>query len=125
MTAVKPPPTAWCRRDAEGRIVAVTRETLSAHDAGRGHWQALPLTDGDLQDFLQESLSQGNPLSQSDGSLARVLEDLIDVLITRGLLQFTDLPEAAQAKLFDRRRLRASLPNRLDLLPDDRDPGLL
>ncbi|EKD97704.1 MAG: hypothetical protein ACD_23C00767G0001, partial [uncultured bacterium] len=33
-------------------------------------------------------------LSQTDTSLVRVLEDLIDVLITRGVIQFTDLPEA-------------------------------
>jgi len=46
---------------------------------------------------------------------------LIDVLINRGLLQFTDLPEAAQAKLLERRQTRASLPHRLELLSDDSD----
>ena len=60
-------------------------------------------------------------LSQTDSGLARVLEDLIDVLITRGLIQFTDLPEAAQAKLLERRQTRATLTHRLDLLPDDGD----
>ncbi len=66
-----------------------------------------------------------NLLSESDTGLARVLEDLIDVLITRGLIQFTDLPEAAQAKLLERRQTRASMSNRLDLLPDENDSGLL
>ncbi|WP_422624050.1 hypothetical protein, partial [Rhodoferax sp.] len=66
-------------------------------------------------------------LSQTDTSLVRVLEDLIDVLITRGVIQFTDLPEAAQAKLLERRETRASLNNRLQLLPadDDSDNDLL
>jgi hypothetical protein len=50
-----------------------------------------------------------------------VLEDLIDVLITRGVIQFTDLPEAAQAKLLERRQTRATLTHRLELLPDDGD----
>lgn len=63
--------------------------------------------------------SQTNPLSQTDADLARVLEDLIDVLITRGLIQFTDLPQAAQAKLLERRQTRANLTHRLELLPDD------
>lgn len=48
-------------------------------------------------------------LSQSDLALVRVLEDLIDILIPRGLIQFTDLPLAAQAKLLSRRETRAAL----------------
>lgn len=64
-------------------------------------------------------------LSQTDTSLVRVLEDLIDVLITRGVIQFTDLPEAAQAKLLERRETRASLNNRLQLLPMDGDNDLV
>jgi len=71
--------------------------------------------------FRSEVSSQANPLSQTDAGLARVLEDLIDVLINRGLIQFTDLPAAAQAKLLERRQTRASLVNRLELLPDDGD----
>ena len=63
-------------------------------------------------------------LSQSDASLARVLEDLIDVLISRGVVQFTDLPDAAQAKLLERRQNRATMSNRLDLLPEEGDTGL-
>lgn len=58
-------------------------------------------------------------LSQSDSEMARVLEDLVDVLITRGVIQFTDLPEAAQAKLLERRQNRVALHQRLNLLPDD------
>jgi len=66
-----------------------------------------------------------NALSQTDTSLVRVLEDLIDVLITRGVVQFTDLPEAAQARLLERRETRASLNNRLQLLPMDGDNDLV
>ena len=64
-------------------------------------------------------------LSQTDTSLVRVLEDLIDVLINRGVIQFTDLPEPAQAKLLERRETRASLKDRLQLLPMDSDNDLL
>lgn len=56
-------------------------------------------------------------LAESDITLVRVLEDLIDVLITRGLIQFTDLPPAAQTKLLERRQSRATLDRRLQLLP--------
>ena len=64
-------------------------------------------------------------LQETDTSLVRVLEDLIDVLITRGVIQFTDLPEAAQAKLMERRQTRASLGKRLNLLPEEGDRGLI
>lgn len=66
-----------------------------------------------------------NALSQSDTSLVRVLEDLIDVLINRGVIQFTDLPEAAQTKLLERRETRASLTKRLQLLPTDPNDDLM
>lgn len=66
-----------------------------------------------------------NSLSKTDIGLARVLEDLIEVLITRGHIQFTDLPEAAQAKLLERRQTRVNLSHRLDLLPDDGETELL
>lgn len=66
-----------------------------------------------------------NSLSQSDLALVRVIEDLIDTLIEKGLIQFTDLPPAAQAKLLSRRETRAALKDPLRLLPaDDADIGL-
>jgi hypothetical protein len=57
-------------------------------------------------------------LADSDASLARVTEDLIDILLTRGLIQFTDFPPAAQAKLLQRRQTREILSKRLKLLDD-------
>ena len=60
-------------------------------------------------------------LAESDSGLARVTEDLIDILILRGLIQFTDFPPAAQAKLLSRRQTRATLSRRLRLLDDQGD----
>lgn len=57
-------------------------------------------------------------LASSDQALIRVLEDLIETLVSRNLIHFTDLPEAAQTKLLERRSLRRSL-NSLQLLQDD------
>jgi hypothetical protein len=58
-------------------------------------------------------------LAGTDAGLARVTEDLIDILIHRGVIQFTDFPAAAQAKLLERRQTRATLSRRLQLLDDD------
>ena len=124
MTNPVPPAAAlMCRRNAEGRIVALTRQTLSPQRIVMGNWQAVSAADPEVEAFVQDVTSRADALSQTDIGLARVLEDLIEVLITRGLLQFTDLPEAAQTKLLERRQTRANLPHRLELLDDDN--GLL
>ncbi len=62
-------------------------------------------------------------LTESDASLARITEDLIDILIQRGVIQFTDFPAAAQAKLLQRRQTRVNLSKRLKLL--DEGDGLI
>jgi hypothetical protein len=41
-----------------------------------------------------------------DADFVRVLEDLIDTLIVKNVLNITDLPEQAQAKLFARKGFR-------------------
>ena len=53
-------------------------------------------------------LEQGS-LQESDMWLVRVLEDLIDLLIDRDVIRFTDLPLPAQEKLMERRSLRQTL----------------
>lgn len=123
--SVPPAAALLCRRDAEGRIVALTRQTLNAQKIQMGGWQAVSAADPEVEAFVQDLSSEATALSQTDSGLARVLEDLIDVLINRGLLQFTDLPEAAQAKLLERRQTRASLGHRLQPLLLDDDNGLL
>jgi len=41
-----------------------------------------------------------------DADFVRVLEDVIDTLIARNVLNITDLPDQAQAKLFARKSFR-------------------
>lgn len=46
-------------------------------------------------------------LRQLDVDLVRVLEDVVDLLVARGVFRFTDLPESAQQKLLFRKNLRS------------------
>ena len=109
-----------CRRNAAGQITAISQPVLSEADIEAGGWAAVQASDADVQAFLQELPDQPpHPLSLTDASLARVLEDLVEVLISREVIQFTDLPSAAQVKLLERRLTRSGLSNRLDLLSDD------
>ncbi|MDJ0738393.1 MAG: hypothetical protein QNJ91_01670 [Gammaproteobacteria bacterium] len=77
-------------RDAEGEISG-----LSATPSG----DAEPVTTDDpgVQAFLR----------RLDVDLVRVLEDVIDLLIARGVFRFTDLPESAREKLLFRKTLRS------------------
>ena len=105
-------------RDAQGVLDALTRQPMTAEEAAAGGWHPVSPADAEVDAFLtSENPSQADALSQTDTAMARVLEDLIDTLIARGLIQFTDLPQAAQAKLLSRRQTRAALKDPLQLLP--------
>ena len=77
-------------RDAEGRISG-----LSATPSGNA--EAVTMDDPDVREFLREL----------DVDLVRVLEDVIDLLVARGVFRFTDLPESAREKLLFRKNLRS------------------
>ena len=49
----------------------------------------------------------------------RVLEDVVQLLVDKGVILFTDLPESAQEKMLYRQRLRSSIKNNLNLIGDD------
>lgn len=96
----------FVKRDRGGKIVAVGLES------GPGLEEELPLDDSELIQFYGRGLTPDSPLSfllRSDLDVTRVLEDLIDLLVMRGVINFTDLPESAQNKLLGRRRARADL----------------
>ncbi len=49
-----------------------------------------------------------------DSELVRVLEDLVYVLIDKGVITLQELPEHAQAKLLDRRGFRDRIQKRVN-----------
>ena len=108
-------------RNAQGQIVRLARDLSAAELAAEPDWQPASSAQPEVQAFLQQLGGEANPLANSDAGLARVTEDLIDVLIDRGVIQFTDLPPAAQAKLLERRETRAHMGKRLKLLADEQD----
>ncbi|MEG0151221.1 MAG: hypothetical protein RR701_17760 [Comamonas sp.] len=73
----------------------------------------------DSQDPQGISQSSKRELSTMDADFIRVLEDLIDALLSNGTLRLTDLPPQALEKLGQRKRVRQRLRNALDLIEDD------
>lgn len=103
----------YIKRDEQGAIVAVSQEV------GDGFDELIEPETDELNSFLAQWQVEQNGLSETDTGFIRVLEDVIDVLINKNIIRFTDLPEAARQKMQQRQQLRESLSPRLDLLFDE------
>lgn len=95
----------YVQRDSAGQVVAIFAQP------GPGHDELLPAGHPDLT-----ALAGVGEFAHLDADLIRVIEDVVDVLIDRGLLRLTDLPPDAQRKLLARKGARARLREGLDLL---------
>jgi hypothetical protein len=92
-------PMPYVRRDTQGSITAIVRDDTGASEA-------LDLGDPQLRSFLGADPRLLSDFERLDVDFVRVLEDLIDALTARHLINITDLPESAQAKLMARRSFR-------------------
>lgn len=101
----------YVKRDDGGQIVSVSL----AADAVHG--ETVAASDPMVTGFARALMGE-DPLADSDMRLVRVLEDVIDLLIARDVIRFTDLPQAAQGKLMERRSMRET-QGALDLLGGD------
>jgi hypothetical protein len=105
----------YVRRDATGQVIALSSEALEGFEEAQL----------DAAEFAEFELRLGDAkarLQESDRDVVRVLDDLVNLLIDKNLIRFTDLPAAAQRKLIERRGLRET-GSHLGLLGDD--SGLL
>jgi len=90
----------YVKYNTEGNIEALSRTEQAGFIWVDAQAPELATFLSELKSPLQQSLEQ------SDQSLVRVLEDLVNVLIAKGVIRFTDLPDAAQDKLLTRKQLR-------------------
>jgi len=89
----------YIRRNAAGQIDSLHR---LASEAG----EFLPDEHPDVQAFVGNADGARDDFSRLDADFVRVIEDVIDTLIVKNILNITDLPEQAQAKLFARKSFR-------------------
>jgi len=92
---------AYVLKNAQGKIIATSATENLGDD-----WSFVENNDRDYLDFLEHALSESDSFRESDIQLARVLEDLIALLVERNTIRFTDLPPAAQKRLNDRQSMR-------------------
>lgn len=89
----------YIRRHPSGEIESVHRSPQL------GATEYLDAASPEVQKFLSRDEAP-DAFAQLDGDFVRVLEDLIDMLLERGIVRITDFPPSAQAKIFARKEHR-------------------
>jgi len=89
-------------RNEEGRIISLS-ETFKPEA------ERVDIKNKEVLEFLSindDEFSAEEFLEESDAAVSRIFEDLIDVLVGKNIIMFTDLPAMAQKKLLSRKLVR-------------------
>ena len=95
----------YALRNNEGRITGLSETNQEGAEA-------VDLNNADVRAFLSvgdDTFTPDSYLDQSDIGIARIVEDLIELLVSRNLILFTDLPDMAQRKLLTRKLARGMI----------------
>lgn len=95
-------------RDSDGQIVALSEVPLDedAEQMDTDQPELIAFVARTCPELMEPAAAS---FVSSDLAFIRVMEDLIEVLIRKGVLALSDLPAAAQDKLMERRALRGWL----------------
>ena len=103
----------YTKRNPSGDIVMLGKEPTSECN------ETIAPDSPEVLAFLDDHQGSTSNFIASDLAFVRVVEDILEVLLDKGIITFTDLPEAAQAKVMERKSLRVK--NNVDLLGGDSD----
>jgi hypothetical protein len=90
----------YARRDTLGQVASLHRQ------AEPGAEEFLPDDHAEVLAFVGRTSDGAEGFARLDADFVRVLEDVIDALVQRHLINITDLPAEAQRKLFSRKGYR-------------------
>lgn len=105
----------YVEKDADGKIISVS------HTPTGSSTEQKSIMDKELINFLSNNVDSDPWLQRlvlSDMSTVRILEDLIDLLITKKIIMLTDLPPEAQVKIQERKLARQKI-NAQEFIVDD------
>ena len=103
----------YVKRSDTGEIIAISQHPVEGFED-----QVSP-DSLELSAFLQSMGHTDSALSATDQDFVRVLEDVVELLVDKGVILFTELPDSAQEKMLYRQRLRSKIGDKLDLLGED------
>ena len=90
----------YVRRNADGSISSLHREHVPEAP------EFLDDLHPDVQAFVGHGTNTRENFNRLDADFVRVIEDVIDTLIVKNIINITDLPGEAQAKLLARKSFR-------------------
>ncbi|HPJ96062.1 MAG TPA: hypothetical protein PK022_02055 [Syntrophales bacterium] len=106
----------YVERNDEGNIIAL-------HNSPQENAvEQKTSVDQEVLDFLEQnatSESWQTLLTISDMGFIRLLEDMVDLLIRKNVIIFTELPEKAQEKIMERKKIREKYATHSILTVDD------
>jgi len=102
----------YVERGKDGSITALHNASNPAAQEQKS------MMDDEVLAFFDSSDSWKQLMAMSDLGAVRVLEDLIDILINKNIITFTELPEHAQQRIQERKHLREKIDSQ-DLLVHD------
>ncbi len=106
----------FVERNSDGDIVAVSQVQSG------GCVEAVDADSIELSEFFSTVRGESAGLTATDPGFVRVVEDVIELLIDKQIILFTELPQAAQKKMLMRKNLRNVLsPGVGDILGSDDD----
>ncbi|RUR32302.1 tryptophan synthase subunit beta like protein [Vreelandella nanhaiensis] len=101
----------YIKRNTQGEVVMLSKER-SLECA-----ESISPDSPEVLAFLASQPGSAANFLASDLAFVRVVEDILAVLLEKGIISFTDLPAPAQRKVMERQSLRAK--NDVGLLSDD------
>ncbi|HBG21053.1 MAG: hypothetical protein A2X81_10420 [Desulfobacterales bacterium GWB2_56_26] len=107
----------YVERNEQGEIVSVRRE-----DGNTPDFEAKQALDEEILDFLCKNSAEDSIfrlLDATDLGIIRVLEDLIDLLVSKNLIMFSELPVQAQKKLRSRQHMREQIAGGSLIISDE------
>lgn len=105
----------FVKRDAVGNIIAVSQNATGDFS------EEVHSDDPQLLTFVSCVSDDKHMMAKTDLDFVRVVEDLVELLVAKNYIRFTDLPVKAQEKMRKRKTLRGQMNAHLDLLSDEED----
>jgi len=105
----------YIERSADGKMIGL--RTV----AGPNLTEMKSFSDDEILDFLKDNLDNDSLkilLAHSYTGFIRLVEDIIDLLMKKNIIRFTDLPEKAQEKIIERKQIREKISSQ-NLIVED------
>lgn len=104
----------FVQRDENGNIIGVSDQRSELCS------ESVEPDSIELSDYLSQLRGEAAGIGATDPGFIRVVEDVIELLIDKQIILFTELPVPAQRKMLTRKRLRDELSGSVgDLLSSD------